>query len=69
MTDGPAFDSLPDDVRAFLINRLAESIGGAVVITFQFDERYAQPTAATHVLHVRADGSHCYYGRQFEFWG
>lgn len=69
MTDQTPFDSLHDDVQAFLIDRLAESIGGAVVITFQFDERYAQPTAATHVLHVRADGSHCYHGKDFKFWG
>lgn len=70
MTDDPVpLGSLPDDVQAFLIARLAESIGGAVVFFTIGEPDYAQPTAATHVLHVRADGSHCYHSKDFKFWG
>jgi hypothetical protein len=76
MPDQTPFESLPDDVQAFLIDRLAESIGGARIVFFSTrwtaDDPfldYIQPTATTHVLHVRADGSHCYHGKDFKFWG
>ena len=71
MNDAVPFDDLSDNVQAFLIECFGEAIRGPVVL-FTIGEpapQYAQPTAATHVLHVRADGSHRYYGKQFEFWG
>lgn len=71
MTDPVPFSDLPDDVQAFLIDCFGEAIRGPVVF-FEIgraERPYVQPTAATHVLHVRADGSHRYYGAGFQFWG
>lgn len=70
MSDAIPFDDLPDDVQAFLIDCFGQAIRGPVVF-FEIGRAapYMQPTAATHVLHVRADGSHCYYSADFKFWG
>lgn len=69
MTDAAPFDGLPDDVQAFLLECFGAVVGNGALVIMALGEPYVQPTAATHVLHVRADGSYRYYGRQFEFWG
>ena len=65
------FDNLPDGVQAFLIECFGEAIGqgGGLFAVTILGEKYAEPTAATHTLHVRADGSIQYHDKAFKFWG
>ena len=79
MTDNLVpFDELPDGWQAFLVECFGEAIGkGGGLFWFGnrgpsvelMGEKYTEPTAATHTLHVRADGSYCYHGKDFKFWG
>lgn len=79
MTDNLVpFDELPDGWQAFLVECFGEAIGqgGGLFLVRRLGpsvelmgEKYTEPTAATHTLHVRADGSYCYHGKDFKFWG
>lgn len=72
------FDDLPDGVQAFLVECFGEAIGqGGGLFWFgtpwtsddPFKKWLPEPTAETHTLHVRSDGSCQYHDKTFKFWG